>query len=337
MLETIIKRVEAGGNLSTDQMADAVGQIMDGGCPEPQIARFLLALKKKGETVTEVAGAARAVRQHMTPVRTSRTGIVDTCGTGGDGSLTFNVSTAAAIVTAAVGVPVAKHGNVSVSSRSGSADVLTALGVNILAPIPVVEACLEELGICFCFAPMFHTAMKHVAPVRKKLGVPTIFNWLGPLANPAGVAFQVLGVGHEKLHDKLTQAVALLGTERTLVVRGADGIDEISLSGETYVNEVTPSGTRHLVWDAPDFDLEPIEMVSIQVTSSAESAAIIRSVLDGQPGPARDVVVANAAAAVWCTGREKSLRQCAAWASEAIDNGAARDLLARWAEKTKTL
>ena len=186
MIDEVIRRVEARENLSQQEMADTIGLIMRAGCSEHHTARLLLALREKGETVAEVAGAAQAMRQYMTPIRTRRTGVVDTCGTGGDGSGTFNISTAAALVTAAAGVPVAKHGNRSITSRSGSADVLAALGVGIEADVRCVETCLDELGIGFCFAPLLHRAMQHVAAVRKRLAVPTIFNLLGPLANPAG-------------------------------------------------------------------------------------------------------------------------------------------------------
>ena len=214
-----------------EQMAAAMGQIMDGACDAEQIARLLAALHRKGETVAEVAGAAAAMRQRMTPIRSARRDLIDTCGTGGDGSKTFNISTAAALVTAAAGVPVAKHGNRGITSRSGSADVLAALGVNIEADVACVEACLDELGICFCFAPLLHAAMKHVAPIRKQLGTPTIFNILGPLVNPASAPFQLLGVGRAELQPLLAEALLRLGVGRVLVVHGSDGLDEVTLGG----------------------------------------------------------------------------------------------------------
>ena len=189
---------------------------------------MLTSLRAKGETVAEVAGAAAALRQHMTPIRTRRSGVLDTCGTGGDGSGTFNISTAAALVTAAAGVPVAKHGNRAITSRTGSADVLAALGVNIEVEVAHVEQCLDELGICFCFAPLLHQSMKQVGPVRKQLGVPTLFNLLGPLSNPARAQFHLLGVGRAELRPLLAEALALLGVERALVVHGEDGLDEVT-------------------------------------------------------------------------------------------------------------
>ena len=241
MIEAAIQIVEAGGDLSMEQMAAAMGRIMDGACHEPQIARLLAALHRKGETVAEVAGAAAAMRQRMTPIRSTRPDLIDTCGTGGDGSKTFNISTAAALVAAAAGVPVAKHGNRGITSRSGSADVLAALGVHVEADVGCVEQCLEELGICFCFAPLLHTAMKHVAAVRKQLGTPTIFNILGPLVNPASAPFQLLGVGRAELQPLLAEALLMLGAGRALVVHGSDGLDEVTLGGTTSVIELSGS------------------------------------------------------------------------------------------------
>jgi anthranilate phosphoribosyltransferase len=331
MITSALGRLAAGDNLSLDEMADVIDQVMRGGVPENEIAVLLTALRHKGETVDEIAGAAQAMRRHMTPIRTTRTGLVDTCGTGGDASGTFNISTAAAIVAAAAGVPVAKHGNRSITSKSGSADVLAALGVNIEAPVPVVERCLNELGICFCFAPQMHPAMKYVAPVRKKLGVPTIFNLLGPLCNPAGALFQVLGVGKPELHKTLAEVLARLGTERAVVVHGAGGLDEVALDGPTDVIEVRGHDTRRFVWKPEDFGLAPAGRETMLIDGPAASAALIRRILAGEPGPPRDVVVLNAAAALWTAGASESPRECAERAAAAIDSGAARTLVERWA------
>jgi anthranilate phosphoribosyltransferase len=330
MITSALGRLAAGDNLSLDEMADVIDQVMQGCVPEGEIAVLLTALRHKGETVEEIAGAALAMRRHMTPIRTSRTGLVDTCGTGGDASGTFNISTAAAIVTAAAGVPVAKHGNRSITSKSGSADVLAALGVNIEAPVPVVERCLNELGICFCFAPHLHPAMKHVAPVRKRLGVPTIFNLLGPLCNPAGAPFQVLGVGKSELHTVLAEVLARIGIERAVVVHGQDGLDEVSLSGPTDVIEVTGHKTRRFVWHPSDFGLQPASRETMLIDGPAASAALIRRILDGERGPPRDVVVLNAAAALWTAGASESPLECAQRSAAAIDTGAANELLSRW-------
>lgn len=325
------ERVESGGDLTMDQMAEVIDCFMSGDCPEADIERFLIALAAKGETVEEIAGAAAALRRHMTPLRTRQHGVIDTCGTGGDGSGTFNISTAAAIVTAAAGVPVAKHGNRGFTSKSGSADVLAALGVNIQAELAVVEQCLDELGICFCFAPLMHPSMKHVANVRRRLGTPTIFNLLGPLANPASAPFQLLGVGRPSLREKLSSALALLGTRRAAVISGADGLDEVTLNGPTYVTCVEQGRTQELVWSPDDFGLAPSPLDALRVDGPADSAAMIRSVLSGQAGPARDIVVLNSAAAIWVAGRVGTPRQGTELAQVAIDGGAASDLLARLA------
>jgi anthranilate phosphoribosyltransferase len=336
MIHTALEIVEAGGHLSMEQMVAAIGQIMDGAAEPQQIARLLTALHRKGETVAEVAGAAAAMRQRMTPIRSSRPDLIDTCGTGGDGSKTFNISTAAAIVTAAAGVPVAKHGNRGITSRSGSADALAALGVNVEADVACVEACLDELGICFCFAPLLHAAMKHVAPVRKQLGTPTIFNILGPLVNPASAPFQLLGVGRAELQPLLAEALVQLGAGRVLVVHGSDGLDEVTLGGTTNVIEAVGGRLQSFAWKPADFGLDRAELKTMQVAGPAESAEMIRGILAGHCGPPRDIVVANAAAALWTVGRSSSLTECAARAAEAIDTGAARDLLARLAERTKS-
>jgi anthranilate phosphoribosyltransferase len=334
MIETDLKLVEAGRDLTMQQMAAAIGLIMEGRCGEDTIARLLTALHRKGETVAEVAGAAAAMRRQMTPIRTSRTDVIDVVGTGGDGSGTFNISTAAALVTAAAGVPVAKHGNRGFTSRSGSADVLAALGVNIEADVARVEACLDELGICFCFAPLLHKAMRYVGPVRRKLDHPTIFNILGPLANPAGTPYQLLGVGRAELRPLLAEALAMLGTRRTLVVHGADGLDEVTLGGTTHVTEAAEGKLRQFDWRPADFALEPAGRETMLVEGPQQSAAIIREILDGRAGPPRDIVVINAAAALWTAHRNESLPACARLAAEAIDSGAARELLTRLARRT---
>jgi anthranilate phosphoribosyltransferase len=313
-----------------------LGLIMEGGASEDQIGRLLLALAHKGETVAEVAGAALAMRRKMTPIRTSRTVVLDTCGTGGDRSGTFNISTAAALVTAAAGVAVAKHGNRAATSRSGSADVLAALGVNVEAPAARVEACLEELGICFCFAPLLHGAMRFVAPVRKKLGRPTIFNILGPLVNPAGAPFQLVGVGRPEMQPLLAEALTLLGSRRAVVVHGSDGLDEVTLGGTTHVAEAAAGRPRHFDWTPADFGLAECELSGLQVSGPDQSAAVIRSVLAGRPGPARDIVLANAAAALWTAGAVSALPDGVRLAAAALDSGAAAALLAQLVERTNS-
>lgn len=335
MITSYLGRIAAGDDLSQAEMTEVIDQVMQGSVPEGEIAVLLTALRAKGETTAEIAGAALAMRRHMTPIRTTRTGLVDTCGTGGDGSGTFNISTAAAIITAAAGVPVAKHGNRSITSKSGSADVLAALGVNVEAPVSVVERCLDELGICFCFAPHLHPAMKHVAPVRKKLGVPTIFNLLGPLCNPAGAPFQVLGVGKRELHQTLADVLALLGTEHAAVVHGSDGLDEVTLAGPTDVLEVRGNSVASKQWQPANFGLTPAGKETMLVDGPQASAAIVRRVLAGEKGPPRDVVILNAAAAIWTAGVDPSPKACAERAAEAIESGAAKSLLERWGELSR--
>lgn len=331
---TTLGRVSGGEDLSLEEMRDAINAIMAGGVDENQIAMLLTALAKKGETVDEVAGAAMAMRQHMTPIRTSLPTLVDTCGTGGGGSKTFNVSTTAAIVAAAAGAAVAKHGNRSVTSRTGSADVLAELGVNIEAPVETVEACLEELGLCFCFAPLMHPSMRHVGAVRKRLGIRTIFNVLGPLANPARATRQVLGAGLPELRPLLAGAMQRLGTEKTLVVSGTDGIGDVTIAGETNVSQVVDGTVTEFRWTPEDFGIERGATLGLEVESAAHSAAVIRKLLKGMPGPARDIVVLNAAAALIAAGVTDSPCEGADRAIEAIDTGGAADLLAKLAERS---
>jgi anthranilate phosphoribosyltransferase len=313
-------------------MEQVIDLLLRGEAAENEIALLLTALHHKGETADEIAGAAQAMRRHMTRVNTTRTGVLDTCGTGGVGSELFNISTAAAIVVSAAGVPVAKHGNRSVTSKSGSSDVLAALGINIEAPRPIVERCLDDLGICFCFAPAFHPAMKHVAPVRKKLGFATIFNLLGPLCNPAGATRQLLGVGKRELHQTMAEVVAKLGTEHAVVVHGTDGIGEVSLSAATEVIEITGSTLRSLEWRPEDFGVSSSPKDPLRIAGVAESADLIRRVLAGEAGPPRDVVVLNAAAALWTAQIDSSSAVCAKRAAEAIDSGKAALLLEQWAK-----
>jgi len=324
----LVERIRRGGHLSLDEMSAVVDQIMQGHCDQDQIADLLLALRAKGETVDEIAGAARTMRKHMTRIRTSRPGVIDTCGTGGDASGTFNISTGAALVTAAAGVPVAKHGNRSVTSKSGSADVLAALGVDIEPPVDVLERCLDQVGICFCYAPLLHPSMRHAAPVRKRLGVPTIFNLLGPLCNPAAAPFQLLGVGRPALRPLLAAALQRLGGQRAVVVCGRDGLDEVTLTGATDVSQVTPDGIVDTAWSPDLFGVPPGDLSALRVEGPEASATLIRQVLDGRPGPARDIVVMNAAAALWTARKTDSLRDAAGLAAAALDSGAARILLA---------
>ncbi len=331
MITSHLGRIAAGQDLTQDEMTAVIDQLLTGAVPDNEIAVLLTALRAKGETADEIAGAAAAMRRRMTPIRTTRTGLVDTCGTGGIGSELFNISTAAAIVVAAAGVPVAKHGNRSVTSKSGSANVLRELEVNVDAPVQVVERCLDELGICFCFAPHLHPAMKHVAAVRKQLGFATIFNLLGPLCNPAGASRQLLGVGQRELHQTMADVAGKLGVQHALVVHGTDGLGEVSLSAATEVIEVTPAGQRSFVWRPEDFGLVTAGKESLRIGSSVQSAVLIRRILAGENGPPRDIVVLNAAAALLAAEAESEPIAAAARAAEAVETGAAERLLTKWA------
>lgn len=329
MNSNAIAHVESGRDLQFEEMSDCIGEVMQGAWAEDQIARLLMAINAKGPAVDEVAGAAYAMRSHMTRINTHHTRFIDTCGTGGDGSGTFNISTAAALVIAAAGVPVAKHGNRSVTSKSGSADVLAELGVNIDATVEQVENCLNEVGICFCFAPLMHGSMRHVAAVRKSLGVPTIFNLLGPLCNPASAPFQLMGVGRPELRQLMAAALARLGTTKSVLVSGRDGLDEVTLQDATEVTLVSPDGLEQREWTPEDFGMERADGSALLVDGPEASAAKIREVLEGQSGAAQDIVVLNSAAALWTIGAEKDLRSCADRARAAIQSGAAREILVK--------
>ncbi len=332
-IETLLGRVSGGEDLTVEEMTAAVDGIMDGEWTEQQIGLLLTALRTKGETIAEIAGAAAALRTKMTPIASRhRDRLLDTCGTGGDASGTFNISTAAALVVAAAGVPVAKHGNRNITSKSGSANVLAELGVNIEASLPTVERCLDELGIAFCFAPLHHPSMKHVAAVRRQLGVPTIFNILGPLCNPASAPYQLLGVSSAEIQAKLAAALQQLGTRRAMVVHGEDGLDEVTLSGRTQVLEVTPDEIRSYVWQPEDFGVARTRLESLRVDGPRESASLIRRILAGEPGPPRDIVILNAAAAILVSEAATEPREAAAKAAAAIDRGDASNRLERLAE-----
>lgn len=333
MIETYAELIESGHDLAVGQMIESIRRIMSGEVPTQLTARFLAALHRKGETVAEIAGAAAAMRECMTCIHAAEhSGLLDVVGTGGDGSGTFNISTAAAIVTAACGVPIAKHGSRAVTGRSGASDVLARLGVNIEARLANVEQCLAEVGLCFCFAPLYHLALKHVTPARKQLPYPTVFNILGPLANPASAPYQLLGVGRTELRPLLAKAVATLGTRRTLVVFGTDGLDEVTLGGPTEVTEVTAEGLRHWEWVPADFGLPPVSRDRLQVSGAQQSETRIREVLQGKTGPARDIVLANVAAALWTVGHVTTLADGVRQAAEAIDSGGARRKLDRLVE-----
>ncbi len=333
-MQSYIERLKGGDSLSREEMTSVIDTFMRGEGSDADIGDFLFALQAKGETVDEIAGAATSLRKHMRTIHSRHERLVDTCGTGGDGSGTFNISTAAALVTAAAGLPVAKHGNRGITSRTGSADVLAALGVNIEVDVPVVERCLDELGICFCFAPLMHPAMRHVSVARKQLGVPTIFNLLGPLCNPASAPIQLLGVGKPQLRGRLAAALQMLGCLQAAVVCGEDGLDEVTTAAATRVCRVTPESLSDEVWQPETFGVPSGELTALAVEGPEGSAAMIREVLAGQSGPHRNIVVLNAAAALWVAGEEDSPIACRQRAERAIDRSDARNLLTQWAEFT---
>jgi len=328
-------------DLPIDEMRFAMGHMIDGRLSAQETAFLLTGLHRKGETVAEIVGAAEAMRARMTSIHTRRHDTLDTCGTGGDRSGTFNISTAAALVVAAAGVAVAKHGNRSVTSKSGSADVLAEFGVNLDAGLDCVEQCLDELGIGFCFAPLFHESMRHVAAVRRQLGFPTIFNLLGPLTNPAKAPFQVIGVGDSERRRQIADALASLGTRHAVVVCGEDGLDEVTLSGTTHISEVRQDPddparciVKDTAWKPEDFGIRSQAIDSLRVANPAESASVIRQLLEGRPGAARDIVLLNAAAALWVAGKRGTLAESAILAAEAIDRRDALQLLDRLARRT---
>ncbi|MFO1040133.1 MAG: anthranilate phosphoribosyltransferase [Planctomycetaceae bacterium] len=327
LLRSPMSRLLRQESLSQEEVRVVVGAMMDGQCDPVEIAAFLTALAIKTPQPAELAGAACAMRERATPLRPKVRPLIDTCGTGGDQLHTFNISTATAIVVAACGVPVAKHGNRSVSSKSGSADVLEALGVNISLSAEQATECLDAIGLCFCFAPLIHGAMKHAAPVRKQLGFPTIFNLLGPLTNPASAEFQLIGTSSEARAELLARTIALLGTVRTLVVCGASQLDEVSLWGRTRVFDVTGSRVQTTEWSASDFGLPECLADDLRIASSEESADVIRSVFAGTTGAALNMVLANSAAALLAAGKCKTLREGVDRSKETVISGAASSML----------
>lgn len=327
ILTRAIDAAASGQHLTADHAATVLTEIMEGRADEVQTGAFLIALRTKGETVPELIGLARTMRSLAEPVEV-RGDLVDTAGTGG-GPSTFNVSTTAALVAAGAGCAVAKHGNRSSTSLSGSADLLEALGVNIELGPDQVAASIDETGFGFLFAPRHHKAMAHVVPVRKALAVRTIFNFLGPLTNPAGARRQLLGVSDRRYQESLAEALVGLGSERALVVSGDDGIDEISITGPTRMIEVKDGGTSELFVEPGDFDLASAELGDVAGGTPQENAAATRAVLEGEKGPRRDLVVLNAAAAIMVGGRAEDMATGVAAAQEAIDSGAAAAILAR--------
>lgn len=333
MIVEAIDKLVRGESLEADEASGAMSEIMDGEATPAQIAALLVALRIKGETVEEIAGLARVMRSRATPVDVGDIEVIDTCGTGGDRSGTFNISTAAAIVASAAGVPIAKHGNRAMSSRCGSADVLEALGVQINLDAEEVARCVRHVGIGFMFAPLFHPAMKHAAPVRRELGTRTVFNILGPLTNPAGARSQVLGVADPALAPKMAGVLEMLGAQHALVVHGDGGLDELSITGPSVLYRVRAGeATKRIEITPEEVGLERAPREEVIGGSAEENAAIVRSVLSGERGARRDVVLLNAAAALFAAEVVPSISEGVQVAAQAIDSGAALDTLERLAK-----
>jgi anthranilate phosphoribosyltransferase len=336
ILTRAIDEICAGTHLTADHTSAALAEIMEGRASEVQTAAFLIALRTKGETVSELVGLARTMRALAAHVEIDQAGLLDTAGTGG-GPTTFNISTTAALIAAGAGCPVAKHGNRSATSRSGSADLLEALGVQIELSPEEVATCIDEVGFGFMFAPKHHRAMAHVVPVRKELAVRTIFNFLGPLTNPAGASAHLLGVSDRAYQEIMAEALVSLGCARALVVSADDGIDELSLASRTRVIEVAEGSTEEWFVEAEELGLASAPLDAVPGGDPEENAAVTRSVLEGEAGPARDVSVLNAGAAIYVAGAAKSLAEGVDKAAEAVASGAARDVLDRLVARSREL
>ena len=338
MIRAILPRILRGERLTREETGAAVRAMMRGEVGDSEIAAFLLAMAQRGETAEEMLGGAEALRAEAIPFASGRQTILDTCGTGGDGSNTYNISTAVAFVAAAAGVPVAKHGNRSVSSRSGSADVLEALGANIeLGPRGAVRV-LEETGFTFLNARRFHPAMRHVARARTDLGIRTLFNWLGPLASPAHATHQLVGVSDGARAPMVAEVLSRLGVTRALVVHGAGGLDELSLEAgnSTYEAGPTGAGRRHTV-EAAALGLPAAGIEALRGGDPATNAGIIRAVLAGERGPRRDALVLNAAAALWIAGAAATLADAARLAAEQLDSRRALQVLERFVATSRNM
>ena len=332
-LKGLLAVAASGQSLTLDQAEEAFGIIMSGDATPSQMGGFLMALRVRGETVDEILGAARTLRAKMLPIE-APAGAIDTCGTGGDAKGTLNISTAAALVVAACGVPVAKHGNRALSSKSGAADVLGALGVNIDAGMTLVRRALFEANTCFLMAPRHHSAMRHVGPTRIELGTRTIFNLLGPLSSPARVTRQLLGVFDQAWVEPLAEVLKLLGHERAWVVHGADGLDELTTTGSSFVAELRDGGIRTFEVTPEDAGLPRATLDDLRGGDASENAAAITALLDGGQGPFRDVVLLGSAASLVIAGKAEDLKAGVALAAAAIDSGAARETLAKLAAIT---
>ncbi|SPP65322.1 anthranilate phosphoribosyltransferase [Nitrospira lenta] len=335
MIKDAIAKLADRTDLSEQEAEEVLSEIMDGAATSAQIAAYLMGLRQKGETVDEIAGSARAMRARATRIQVGSSIVLDTCGTGGDGGHTFNISTTAAFVVAGAGLTVAKHGNRSVSSRSGSADVLSALGVKIDLQPERVANCINEVGIGFLYAPLFHGAMKHCAVPRQEMGIRTLLNVLGPLANPAGATHQVLGVYDAKLTEVMAKVLVQLGSQHCFVLHGMDGLDELTVCDRTKVSEGKAGVVSNYFVTPEECDLPRVHKKEIAGGTPEENARITRDILQGKKGPTRDIVCLNAAAAIVAGQRAKTLKDGLRVAKEALDTGAAAEKLDRLVAWTK--
>jgi anthranilate phosphoribosyltransferase len=335
-IQSAIQSVIDKKNLSNDEMRDVMQSIMTGECTDAQIAGFLVGLRSKGETVEEITAAANVMRELASRVHINHDNLIDTCGTGGDGHNTFNISTTAAFVVAAAGGRVAKHGNRSVSSKSGSADVLETAGVKLELTPEQVAQCVEEIGIGFMFAPMHHSAMKHAIGPRKELGVRTVFNVLGPLTNPAGAKRQVMGVFSHDWLETLANVLKNLGSEQVMIVHSEDGMDEISISAPTNIAELKDGEIKTYIIEPEQFGMQRADIHTLAVEDVEESFKVMQAVLDNQGGPTQDIVLLNAGAAIYTAGVEDTLAAGIATAQHVIENGSARAKLDELAKLTQS-
>lgn len=337
MISEAIKKVVTGEDLSEAEARETMKEIMEGQATPAQIASLLTALHLKGETAAEITGFARTMRDKVTPVKTSKTNLVDTCGTGGDGANTFNISTACALVLAGAGLPVAKHGNRSVSSKCGSADVLECLGVAVNLTPEEAGRCLDKVGIAFLFAPLLHGAMKYAAGPRKEIGIRTVFNILGPLTNPAFAQSQVLGVYCADLAAVMAQVLANLGTKHSFVIHGCGGLDEVSLAGEALVYEIKGNEVKQMTLDPLEFGFARAPIAALAGGDVKKNARMLQNILQGAPGPQRDVVVINAALGLVAGGLARDIAAGVRLAEQVIDSGSAHKKLKQLVEFSQTL
>jgi len=326
MIKEAIYKLINREDLSLDMAESVMDEIMNGEVTQVQIASFITAMRMKGESIEEITACARSMRKHGDKLKSDRD-VLEIVGTGGDGANTFNISTISSLVISAAGIPVAKHGNRSVSSKCGSADVLEALGVNIDIPVEKSEKILEEIGICFMFAPRYHSSMKHAAPVRKELGIRTIFNILGPLTSPAAAQYQLLGVYDENLVEPLARVLANLGVKRAMVVHGHDGLDEITLTSSSTVCEVNNGRLNSFFLDPKQFGFRYCKLNDLAGGDPAENADIARRILNGEKGPRREIILLNAAVCLYMVYNNITLRECVRMAEDVIDSKKALEQL----------